>query len=185
MLRLVRTEAGSARSQRAGQIQAAPGERSAPRSRWSGMVFRKGEAGGYVLSGLAGVMLGMVFFSVVLSSSPDSATAIYQRPDSFVHACEAAAAEISRLRRGTIFSDDCSAPVVTPIFGEEGRVIVRRTAEGEQDDDGAHVTFSVKMDGRSAEKWHALEIRRAPSRLTLDASLLSTARAAAPMSMRR
>lgn len=148
------------------------------------MIFRKGKAGGYVLAGLVGVMLGMGLFSVVLSSTPDAATAIYQRPNSFVRACEAAGAEISRLRRVTIFSDDCSAPIVTPIFGEEGRVIVRRTVEGEQDDDGAHVTFSVKMDG-SAEKWHALEVRRAPSRLTLDASLLSTTRATTPTSMRR
>ena len=150
------------------------------------MIFRGREAGGYVLAGLVGAMLGMALFSVVLSSTPETGAAIYQRSNAFVRACEAAGAEISRLRRATIFMDDCSAPVVTPIFGEEGQVIVRRTVEGgPHDDGGARVTYSVKMDGRSVDGWHAVEIRLAPSRLTLDASLLPTTRSATPTSMQR
>jgi len=171
------------RSPGAGQVLAASGESRAVRSRWSSTIFRGSKAGGYVLAGLVGATL---LFSVVLSSTPETATAIYQRSGSFVHACEAAGTEISRLRRSTIFMDDCSAPVVTPIFGEEGRVIVRRTVEGEpHDDDGAPVTYSVKMDGRSVDEWHAVEVRLAPSRLTLDASLLSTTRSTTPTSMQR
>lgn len=112
--------------------------------------------------------------------------AMYERPSAFVRACEAAGVEISGLRRVTFFIDDCSLPVVTPIFGEEGRVIVRRTVEGDvHDDDGGRVTYSVKMDGRGIVKWHAIELRLAPGRLTLDASLLPTARSATPVSARR
>ena len=139
-----------------------------------------------MLAGLAGVAVGMCLFNVFLSSTPEPATALYKRSNAFVRACETAGAEISRLRRATFFIDDCSTPVVTPIFGEEGRVIVRRTVEGEaDDDDGGRVTYSVKMDGRSIEKWRAIEIRLAPSRLTLDASLLPTSRSATPTAAHR
>jgi hypothetical protein len=139
-----------------------------------------------VLAGITGVAAGMGLFSVFLASTPEPATAIYKRSNAFVRACEAAGSEISRLRRITFFIDDCSAPIVTPIYGEEGRVIVRRTVEGEAgDDDGARVIYSVKMDGRSIEKWRAIEVRLAPSRLTLDASLLPTTRSATPTSAQR
>jgi hypothetical protein len=128
--------------------------------------------------------MGLV--SVFLSSTPEPATALYKRSNALVRACEAAGTEISRLRRATFFIDDCSAPVVTPIFGEEGRLIVSRTVEGEaDDDDGGRVTYSVKMDGRSIDRWRAIEVRLAPSRLTLDASLLPTTRSATPTSMQR
>lgn len=110
---------------------------------------------------------------------------MYKRSSAFERACEAAGAEISRLRRATFFMDDCSAPVVTPIFGEAGHVIVRRTVEGDaDDDDGARVTYSVKMDGRGVAKWRAIEVRLAPSQLTLDVSLLPTTRSATPASAR-
>jgi hypothetical protein len=137
---------------------------------------------GYVLAGIA----GMGLLGVFLSSTQGPQTAIYKQSNGLVRACEAAGTQISRLRRVTFFIDDCSAPIVTPIFGEEGRVIVRRTVEGEAgDDDGARVTYSVKMDGRGLDKWHAIEIRLAPSRLTLDTSLLPTARSATPTSAQR
>lgn len=128
----------------------------------------------------------MGLISVFLSSTPEPPTALYMRSNALVRACEAAGAEISRLRRVTFFIDDCSAPVVTPIIGEEGRMIVRRTVEGEaDDDDGARVTYSVKMDGHSIDKWRAVEVKLAPSRLTLDVSLLPTTRSATPTSAHR
>ena len=111
---------------------------------------------------------------------------MYKRSAAFVRACEAAGEEIAKVRRATLFIDDCSAPIVTPLFGAEGLVIVRRTIEGvAADDDGGRVTYSVKMDGRGVDKWSALEIKRAPSGLTLDASLLPTKRSALPTSAQR
>ncbi|MBY0325256.1 MAG: hypothetical protein K2X72_41560 [Reyranella sp.] len=139
-------------------------------------------AAGYVLAGVA----GMGLLGVFLSSPQRPQTAIYKQSNALVRACEAAGVQISRLRRVTFFIDDCSAPIVTPIFGEEVRVIVRRTVEGEaDDDDGARVTYSVKMDGRSLDTWQAIEVRLAPSRLTLDTSLLPTTRSATPASAQR
>jgi hypothetical protein len=41
------------------------------------------------------------------------------------------------------------------------------------------------MDGRGVDKWSALEVKRAPSGLTLDASLLPTTRSAVPTSAQR
>ena len=132
-------------------------------------------AAGYLLVGAASLAAGVWLGSVSVSHTPDSSTALYKRSTAFVRACETAGVEISRLRRAAIFVDDCSAPIVTPIFGEEGHLIVRRTVEGNAaDDDGGRVTYSVKMDGRGVDKWRAIEIKRAPSRLTLDVSLLPT-----------
>ena len=100
---------------------------------------------------------------------------MYKRSDAFVRACEAAGAEISKLRRASFFLESCSAPIVTPILSEEGHVIVRRAVLGHaDDDDGERVTYSVKMDGRAVDKWRALEVKRAPNHLTLDTSLLPT-----------
>ena len=111
---------------------------------------------------------------------------MYKRSAALVQACKAAGVEISRLRRATFFIDDCSAPIVTPLFGYEGQVIVSRTVEGyANDDDGGRVTYSVKMDGRGGDTWRALEVRRAPGGLTLDASLLPTRRSAVPTSVER
>lgn len=98
---------------------------------------------------------------------------MYKRSTAFMRACETAGVEISRLRRAVFFIDDCSNPVVTPIFGEEGQLIVRRTVEGHaDDDDGGRVSYSVKMDGRGVDGWRAIEIKRVPSHRTLDAWLL-------------
>jgi hypothetical protein len=128
------------------------------------------------------VWLGSTF----VPATAEPSTAMYKRSTAFVRACQAAGAEISRLRHATFFVDDCSAPIVTPIFGEEGRVIVRRVVEGYAgDDDGGRVTYSVKMDGRGLDGWRMLEVRRAPSHLTLDASLLPTMRTKVPTSAQR
>jgi hypothetical protein len=41
------------------------------------------------------------------------------------------------------------------------------------------------MNGRGVDAWRALEVRRAPSALTLDASLLPTKRSSVPESAQR
>jgi hypothetical protein len=111
---------------------------------------------------------------------------MYKRSAAFMGACEAAGAEISKLRRTTFFVDNCSTPIVTPLFGEEGHVIVSRTVEGlANDDDGGRVIYSVKMDGRDVDTWRALEVRRPPNGVALDASLLPTKRSALPTSAQR
>ena len=132
-------------------------------------------AAGYLLAGSLGFVAGLWLGSAFISAAPDASTALYKRSNAFVGACETAGVEISRLRRAAFFIDDCSLPIVTPIFGEEGQLIVSRTVEGyADDDDGGRVTYSVKMDGRGVDKWRALDIKRAPRQLTLDASLLPT-----------
>jgi hypothetical protein len=151
----------------------------------SGLKVKGRVIGRYALAGgfglVAGLWLGSTFVSPALLS-----TAMYKRSGAFVGVCEAAGAEIAKLRRAAFFIDDCSAPIVTPIFGEEGYVIVRRTVEGHaDDDDGGRMTYSLKMDGRGVDRWRAVEVRRAPSQLTLDASLLPTTRAAVPASAQR
>lgn len=111
---------------------------------------------------------------------------MYKRAGAFVRACEAAGTEIASLRRATVFIDNCSAPIVTPLFGSEGQMIVSRTVAGHaDDDDGGRVTYSVKMDGRGVDTWRALEVRRASSALTLDASLLPTRRPSVPIAAQR
>jgi hypothetical protein len=118
--------------------------------------------------------------------APEPPTAMYKRSGAFVRACEAAGVEIASLRRATFFVDDCSAPIVTPLFGHEGQVIVSRTVEGHaSDDDGGRMTYSVKMDGRGVDTWRALEVRQAPGALTLDVSLLPTKRSAVPTAAQR
>ena len=141
----------------------------------SGAIRKRQGAAGYLLAGAVGLVAGLWLGSVFVSPAPDASTAMYKRATAFVRACETAGVEISRLRRAAFFVDDCSAPTVTPIFGEEGQLIVRRTVEGHgDDDDGGRVSYSVKMDGRGVDGWRAIEIKRVPSHLTLDASLLPT-----------
>jgi hypothetical protein len=145
-----------------------------------------GTAGGYLLAVAVGLVLGMGLGRAFVYPAPEAPTAMYKRSAAFVRACEAAGAEIARLRRATFFIDDCSAPIVTPLFGSEGQVIVSRTVEGfTDDDDGGRVIYSVKMDGRGVDTWRALEVRRAPNGLALDASLLPTKRSAVPASAQR
>ena len=142
--------------------------------------------GSYLLAGAVCFVLGVGLGKAFVYLAPEPPTVMYKRSNAFVRACEAAGAEIASLRRATSFIDNCSAPIVTPLFGHEGQVIVSRTVEGHaDDDDNERVTYSVKMDGRGVNGWHALEIKRAPSALTLDASLLLTNRSAAPASAQR
>ena len=146
-----------------------------------GTIRKQQRIAGHLLSAAVSFTAGLCLGSAFFAAAPNASTALYKRSNAFVRACETAGAEISRLRRAAFFIDDCSLPTVTPIFGEEGHLIVRRTVEGHaDDDDGGRVTYSVKMDGRGVDKWRAIEVRRAPSQLTLDASLLPTkAKAAA------
>lgn len=186
MLRLRRTEADGSPLRRAVQILPVTGKHQRAPTLLPGLSVKGRVIGRYALAGgigfVAGLWLGSTFFSLALQSS----TAMYKRSGAFVQVCEAAAAEIAKLRRAAFFIDDCSAPIVTPIFGEEGHVIVRRTVEGHaDDDDGGRLIYSVKMDGRGVDKWRALEVKRAPSQLTLDASLLPTTRATVPASAQR
>jgi hypothetical protein len=182
VLRLIRTDAGGPLSRRAAKSLSAAGERQRATTHSSG----KGRViGCYALAGGVGLVVGL-WLGTFIPPALQSSTALYTRSGAFVRACEAAGAEIAKLRRAAFFIDDCSAPVVTPIFGEEGYLIVRRTVEGHADDDGGgRVTYSVKVDGRGVDKWRALEVKRAPSHLTLDASLLPTTRVAVPTSAQR
>lgn len=170
----------------AGHVLPPAGEAESGQARASGAIRKGSVAGGYLLAAAVGLVLGMVVGSVLVFPSLEPPSAMYKRSAAFVRACEAAGEEISKVRRATLFIDDCSAPIVTPLFGAEGLVIVRRTVEGvADDDDGGRMTYSVKMDGRGVDKWSALEIKRAPSGLTLDASLLPTKRSAVPTSAQR
>ena len=45
--------------------------------------------------------------------------------------------------------------------------------------------YSVKMDGRGVDTWQVLQVRRAPSELTLDASRLPTGGSVVPTSAQR
>ena len=176
MLRLVGQDQGASP---AGESERGPARSSAT----SGKGRR---AGGYVLAAVAGLFVGVWLGSALVPAASEPSTAMYKRSTAFMRACQAAGAEIARLRRTTVFIDDCTAPIVTPIFGEEGQVIVRRIVEGfAGDDDGGRVTYSVKMDGRGIDGWRMLEVRRAPSQLTLDASLLPTTRGKVPTSAQR
>ena len=172
MLRLIGTEESAARVLRRGY-----GLAPAIRIREA----RRAAAATCLLAGLvAGTLVAF------LTPPSEAGTALYKRATASTLACEAAGAEISTLRRATFFTDDCSAPIVTPVFGQEGYLIVSRMAQGHaDDDDGAPVRYSVKMDGRAIDKWRILEVKRAPNHLTLDASLLPTAASALPKAAQR
>lgn len=170
VLRLIRKDADGPREQ----------------TRPSGTIRNGRAAAGYLLAGTVGLVLGMGLGRAFVYPAPEPPTAMYKRSAAFVRACEAAGTEIASLRRATFFIDDCSAPIVTPLFGTEGQVIVSRTVEGfADDDDGGRVVYSVKMDGRGVDKWRALEVKRAPNALALDASLLPPKRSALPTSAQR
>ena len=186
VLRWIRKDAGGSRVPQAGHVLRPPVETERGQARASGTIRKGRVGGGYLLAAAVGLVIGMGLGRILVYPALEPPSALYKRSAAFVRACEAAGEEIAKLRRATLFIDDCSAPIVTPLFGAEGLVIVRRTVEGVADDDGGgRVTYSVKMDGRSADKWSALEIKRAPSGLTLDASLLPTKRSAVPTSAQR
>jgi hypothetical protein len=160
----------------------------APRAqaRASGTIRKSGGAGSHLLVGAVGVAAGMWLCSALLCHASEVPIAMYKRSAAFTRACEAAGAEISTLRRATFFRDDCSAPIVTPMFGQEGRVIVSRTVEGRpDDDDGGRVTYSVKLDGRGLDRWRVVEVQQAPNSITLDSSLLPTQSLKAPTTAER
>jgi hypothetical protein len=183
---VVGTAAGGLRVRRGSRGAPPAGEFRPAQGRSSGAIRKRRAAGSHLLAGAVGIVAGACLAAHFLGHTPEPSTALYKRASAFTRACETAGAEISTLRRATFFIDECSAPIVTPIFGQEGHVIVSRTVEGHaDDDDGERVTYSVKMDGRGIDKWHILEVKRAPNRLTLDASLLATKRSAAPTSAQR
>lgn len=186
MLRSSRTEADGPPPWRAVQVLPPAGERQRAPARSFGLSLKARAIGCYALVAGAGLVASLWLGSAFVSTALQSSTAMYKRSGAFFRVCEAAGAEITTLRRSSSFIDDCSTPIVTPIFGEEGYVIVRRTVEDHADDDGGgRITYSVKMDGRGVDRWRALEVKRAPSQLTLDASLLPTTRATVPASAQR
>ena len=186
MLRLIGKDAGGPRLPLAAEGPWPAGEGQPGQARSSGAIRKATAVSRYLLAGVVGLVLGMGLGRAFVYPVPEPPTAMYKRSSAFVRACEAAGAEIASLRRTTFFIDDCSTPIVTPLFGSEGQVIVRRTVEGHADaDDGGRVTYSVKMDGRGFDEWRALEIKQAPSGLTLDTSLLPAKRSALPASAQR
>jgi hypothetical protein len=185
VLRLIRKDAGP-RLPRAARTLRPAGEGQRGYGRSFGTIRKGRIAGGYLLAVAIGLVLGMGLGRAFVYPAPEAPTAMHKRSDAFVQACEAAGVEISKLRRATVFIDDCSAPIVTPLFGSEGQVIVSRTVEGfANNDDGGRVIYSVRMDGRDVNTWRALEVRRAPNGVALDASLLPTKRSAVPTSAQR
>jgi hypothetical protein len=182
VLRLIRKDAGPRLPQAARTLRPA-GEGQRGHGRSFGTIRKGRIAGGYLLAVAIGLVLGMGLGRAFVYPAPEAPTAMYKRSDAFVRACEVAGVEISRLRRATVFIDDCSAPIVTPLFGSEGQVIVSRTVEGfANSNDGGRVIYSVRMDGRDVDTWRALEVRRPPNGVALDASLLPTKRSAVPTS---
>jgi hypothetical protein len=174
------------RSPRAAAILQSAGEGQPGQARPSGAIGKGRAVASYLLAGAVGLVLGIGLGRAFVYPAPEPQTAMYKRAGAFVRACEAAGTEIASLRRATVFIDNCSAPIVTPLFGSEGQMIVSRTVAGHAgDDDGGRVTYSVKMDGRGVDTWRALEVRRAPSALTLDASLLPTRRPSVPIAAQR
>jgi hypothetical protein len=161
---------------RGGKRAAAAGDLRDLQVRSSGTARKARAAVRPLLAGAVGFVAGAWMGSAFLSHAPEAAIAMYKRSGAFTKACEAAGAEISRLRRATRFVEDCSVPIVTPLLGWEGQVIVSRTVEGKAGhDEGALVTYSVKLDGSGLDRWRVLDVKRAPNRIMLDASLLLTA----------
>ena len=103
--------------------------------------------------------------------------ALYQRASAPLEACNAAATAILALPKGqsTIFLDSCTTPIVTLDSNQRGHLIVTRVVEAPTDAGTRQMaTYSVLVDGNTADKWRVLEVRRAPNKLTLDASMLTT-----------
>ncbi len=135
----------------------------------------------HLLVGLLGIVAGAWLGALVFDASGPSRIALYKHAGAFRLACEAAGEEISNLRHVSIFLDDCTKPIVTPVLGQEGQLIVSRVVEGNTAaDKSSRVTYSVKVDGRAADRWRILEVKRAPNQVILDASLLPTKAAAGP-----
>ena len=113
---------------------------------------------------------------IAVPHAPDD-LALYQHASAPHEACKAAAAAILALRNGqsTIFLDDCATPIVTRISNQRGQLIVTRVVDAPFDAGKRQLaTYSVLVDGSAASTWRVLEVRRAPNKLTLDASMLTT-----------
>lgn len=113
---------------------------------------------------------------IAMPHAPDD-LALYQRASALHEACKAAGAAILALPKGqsTTFLDNCATPIVTRISNPRGHLIVTRIVETPSDAGKRQLaTYSVLVDGDSVDKWRVLEVRRAPNKLTLDASLLTT-----------
>jgi hypothetical protein len=97
---------------------------------------------------------------------------LYERADAAREACTDAGAELAALWGASKrLADDCFAPRVTRVVGQPGKLIVTRTVKDTHNESS---TYSVMTDGRGTDRWRVVDVRRAPSNLSLDASLLAT-----------
>jgi hypothetical protein len=109
---------------------------------------------------LVAAMVGIVACYFVLAGW-EADVPQYQRRAASEAACEAAAAEISRLRLQSPikFVDDCLQPKVTPVSNEPGQVIVTRVVEVQIGRaTTARKTYSALMDGRRADAWRMIQV---------------------------
>lgn len=147
---------------------------------------RQNAQGYCMLMGAICLVAAVGLGGAVLSRATEDSTAMFKRSAASAQACEAAGAELKTLQRESFLVDDCSLAIVTPVLGEEGRVILSRTLQWHVDDiDGEPTTYSLKMDGRGFDKWRVLDVKRAPSRLTVDVSLLPATRSAVSSTAQR
>ncbi len=118
--------------------------------------------------GLVAAMVGVVACYFV-SAGWEADVPQYQRRAASEAACEAAAAEISRLRLQSPikFVDDCVQPKVTPVSNRPGHLIVTRVVEVQIGRATAKKTYSALMDGRRADAWHMIQVGSAPNELSV------------------
>lgn len=130
----------------------------------------------------AAVASTLVYFLLPFLPS-EAGMPVYQRDTASARACKVAEAAITVLRApsATEFVDDCRLPSVTPVSNQPGHVIVTRVVVVPAEKGRRRQAYSVLMDGQSSNAWRPLEARQAPSKVTIDASLLmpSLANAAA------
>jgi hypothetical protein len=93
----------------------------------------------------------------------------YQRRAASQAACEAAAAEISRLRLQSPikFVDDCLQPKITPVSNKPGHLIVTRVVEMQIGRGTTRKTYSALMDGRRVDGWRMIQVESAPNELSV------------------
>ena len=135
-----------------------------------------------LLAGLALVIVGAVGYFAAIPFNSEAGRALYQRTAAAQQACKAAADAILALRKGqtTSFVDDCAEPTVTQMSNLRGQLIVTRVIDTPCDTaKHQQVTYSVMVDGQGKDRWRILEVKLAPNKITLDASLLLTATPAA------
>ncbi|MBL6615964.1 MAG: hypothetical protein ISP45_18270 [Reyranella sp.] len=137
-----------------------------------------GPTGSSLLLGTVALMIVAALGYLAVPRASDG-LALYQRASAPHDACKAAANAIVALHKdqSTIFLDDCAAPIVTRVSNQRGHLIVTRVVDAGK---RQLATYSVLVDGNASDAWLVLEVRRAPNKLTLDASLLTTNGAAIP-----